>query len=152
MPAAGEGGNTLAIFGGHRDDGERFVYYELVVGTWGGRPAATATTGSEPVQRRRNIPVEVAESEFPILIERYGLVPDSGGARPHRGGVAVERSWRLLAGCDRCTSAPTASAHRPYGLDGGSPGAPSSNRLRACRRPRASCRPMFSTTLPRRRG
>src|SRR4029450_10605272 len=57
VPAAGEGGNTLAIFGaarpeGVRDDsdtvsetsltpvGERFIFYELVVGTWGGTPEA----------------------------------------------------------------------------------------------------------------
>ena len=38
--AAGEGGNTLAIFGSERPDGSgRFIFYELVVGTWGGTPA-----------------------------------------------------------------------------------------------------------------
>ena len=39
VPAAGEGGNTLAIFGADRPGGgDRFVFYELVVGTWGGTP------------------------------------------------------------------------------------------------------------------
>ena len=46
-----------------------------------GRPPATATTAlTNPASLAANIPVEVAESEFPITIERYGLVPDSGGA------------------------------------------------------------------------
>ena len=46
-----------------------------------GRPTATATTAlTNPASLAANIPVEVAESEFPIQIERYGLVPDSGGA------------------------------------------------------------------------
>ena len=37
--AAGEGGNTLAVFGADRPDGSgRFIFYELVVGTWGGTP------------------------------------------------------------------------------------------------------------------
>ena len=45
VPAAGEGGSTLAFFTG-RIAGEPFVYSELVVGTWGGRPAPTATTAS----------------------------------------------------------------------------------------------------------
>ena len=45
VPAAGEGGNTLAIFGAERPDGsDRFVFYELIVGTWGGTPTWTGTT------------------------------------------------------------------------------------------------------------
>ena len=36
VPAAGEGGNTLAIFGADRaGGGDRYVYYELIVGTLG---------------------------------------------------------------------------------------------------------------------
>ena len=37
IPAAGEGGNTLAIFSSHDAAGERFIYYELVVGTFTNR-------------------------------------------------------------------------------------------------------------------
>ena len=46
VPAAGEGGNTLAIFGADRPAaGDRFVFYELVVGTWGGTPTADGNDG-----------------------------------------------------------------------------------------------------------
>ena len=59
------------------DDGSRFIFYELVVGTWGGTPEGDGNDGvTNPASLAANIPVEVAESEFPILIERYGLVPD----------------------------------------------------------------------------
>ena len=52
VPAAGEGGSTLAFFTGPVD-GEPWVYSELVVGTWGGRPGRrTATTGSRTRARR----------------------------------------------------------------------------------------------------
>jgi N-methylhydantoinase B len=96
--AAGEGGNTLAVFGSERPDGSRFIFYELIVGTWGGTPAGDGNDGvTNPASLAANIPVEVAESEFPILVERYGLVPDTGGAGQHRGGLAVERAWRCLA-------------------------------------------------------
>ena len=55
----------------------RFIFYELVVGTWGGTPEDDGNDGlTNPASLAANIPVEVAESEFPILIERYGLVPD----------------------------------------------------------------------------
>ncbi len=96
VPAAGEGGNTLAIFGADRPGGgDRYVFYELVVGTWGGTPAWDGNDGlTNPASLAANIPVEVAESEFPIVVERYGLVPDSGGAGQHRGGLAIERTCR----------------------------------------------------------
>ena len=75
----------------------RFIFYELVVGTWGGTPEADGNDGlTNPASLAANIPVEVAESEYPIVVERYGLVPDSGGAGLHRGGLAVERVWRCL--------------------------------------------------------
>jgi N-methylhydantoinase B/oxoprolinase/acetone carboxylase alpha subunit len=130
VPAAGEGGNTLAIFGADRPDGGRFVFYELVVGTWGGTPEADGNDGlTNPASLAANIPVEVAEQEYPILVERYGLVPDSGGAGRHRGGLAVERVWRCLTPDTSLIVRSDRAAHPPYGLAGGAPGAPSSNVL-----------------------
>jgi N-methylhydantoinase B len=129
--AAGEGGNTLAIFSADRPDGSgRFIFYELVVGTWGGTPESDGNDGlTNPASLAANIPVEVAESEFPIVIERYGLVPDSGGAGKHRGGLAIERVWRCLTPDTSLIVRSDRSAHAPYGLLGGEPGALSSNVL-----------------------
>jgi N-methylhydantoinase B len=131
VPAAGEGGNTLAIFGADRPDGGgRFVFYELVVGTWGGTPESDGNDGlTNPASLAANIPVEVAESEFPIRIERYGLVPDSGGAGEHRGGLAVERVWQCLTPDTSLIVRSDRAAHAPYGLQGGAGGALSSNVL-----------------------
>jgi N-methylhydantoinase B len=131
VPAAGEGGNTLAVFGARQPDtDEQFIFYELVVGTWGGTPLADGNDGvTNPASLAANIPVEVAESEFPILIERYGLVPDSGGAGRHRGGLAVERVWRCLTPETSLIVRSDRAAHPPYGLAGGAPGSLSSNVL-----------------------
>ena len=41
-----------------------------------------------------NSPNEQAEFKFPIVVERYALVPDSGGAGRRRGGLGVERVVR----------------------------------------------------------
>jgi N-methylhydantoinase B len=129
--AAGEGGNTLAIFGADRPDGGgRFIFYELIVGTWGGTPEHDGNDGlTNPASLAANIPVEVAEAEFPIRIERYGLVPDSGGAGEQRGGLAVERVWRCLTPNTSLIVRSDRAAHAPYGLQGGRPGALSSNVL-----------------------
>ena len=128
-PAAGEGGSTLAFFSG-RHAGEPFVYSELVVGTGGARPVADGNDGlANPCASMANIPVEVAESDWPILIERYGLVPDSGGAGRYRGGLAIERVWRVTVPGTLLQVRSDRQVHRPYGLAGGEPGAASSNLL-----------------------
>ncbi len=148
VPAAGEGGNTLAVFGSEREDGSRFIFYELVVGTWGGTPEDDGNDGvTNPASLAANIPVEVAESEFPILIERYGLVPDSGGVGQHRGGLAVERVWRCLTPNTSLIVRSDRAAHPPYGLQGGGPGALSSNLLIHADGTEEALPSMFSTTI-----
>ena len=148
VPAAGEGGNTLAIFGADRPDGGRFVFYELVVGTWGGTPEADGNDGlTNPASLAANVPVEVAEQEYPIVVERYGLVPDSGGAGLHRGGLAVERVWRCLTPDTSLIVRSDRASHPPYGLAGGGTGAPSSNVLLRPDGSREELAPMFSTEI-----
>jgi N-methylhydantoinase B len=69
----------------------------------------------------RNLPVELEETKDPVIIERYELMPDSGGAGRFRGGLGVQRDYRLLAPLhiisilERCTA-----PH--WGVEGGEPG------------------------------
>ena len=44
-----------------------------------------------------NLPIEAMEMEFPLRIERYELVCDSGGAGRYRGGLGILRDMRVLA-------------------------------------------------------
>src|SRR5207244_1201274 len=107
-----------------------FLFAGLIVGTWGGTPEADGNDGlTNPASLAANIPVEVAEAEFPIRVERYGLVPDSGGAGEHRGGLAVERVWRCLTPDTSLIVRSDRAVHAPYGLQSGRPGALSSNLL-----------------------
>lgn len=148
VAAAGEGGNTLAIFGSERPEGGRFVFYELVVGTWGATPEADGNDGlTNPASLAANVPVEVAESEYPILVERYGLVPDTGGAGEHRGGLAVERVWRCLTPGTSLIVRSDRAEHPPYGLAGGGPAATSSNVLVRPDGSEETLPPMFSTRI-----
>jgi N-methylhydantoinase B len=149
IPAAGEGGNTLAIFGADRPEGgDRFVFYELVVGTWGGTPVRDGNDGlTNPASLAANIPIEVAESEFPIVVERYGLVPDTGGAGEHRGGLAIERSWRCLTPRTSLIVRSDRADRPPYGLAGGGEGGRSSNILIHPDGSEEVLPAMFSTTI-----
>jgi 5-oxoprolinase (ATP-hydrolysing) len=147
IPAANEGGNSLAIFSSFDDAGDQVVFYELVVGTWGARPGIDGNDGlSNPCSTAANIPVEVAEADYPVLVERYGLVPDSGGPGRFRGGLAIERAWRTLTPQTTLQVRSDRQIHRPYGLAGGWDGSPSANTL-GDGGDGTSFPPMFSTVL-----
>ena len=126
--AAGEGGNSLVIIGGEHEDKSPYVYFELICGTWGGRPDRDGIDGiTNPANVASNVPVEQAESEYPLRIERYGLVDDSGGAGKYRGGMAIEREWTLLRDDAHLAIRSDRRDHLPYGLFGGLPGSPSNS-------------------------
>jgi N-methylhydantoinase B len=76
----------------------------------------------------RNTPVEVLEQRAPLLHHRVELVPDSGGAGRHRGGVGVRREVELLASCE-VLSMKKKSKTSPWALSGGQQPAPSFMRL-----------------------
>ena len=146
VPAAGEGGNTVVILGGH-EHGEPFVYFELLVGTWGATMGGDGNDGlSNPIATAANVPVEVAEAEFPIIIERYGLVPDSGGAGEFRGGLGLEKAWRPLVPTNLQVRSDR-QRHGPYGLAGGEPGGLSTNTVARADGTLAPLPPMFSELL-----
>ena len=94
--AGSEGGPILFSVGG-RHDGRPFVLTEVLVGTWGARAGLDGVEGiSNPAANLSNAPVEIIESEMPLQVTRYGLVPDSGGPGEYRGGLAFVREFRFL--------------------------------------------------------
>ena len=71
---------------------------EVLVGSWGARATLDGLEGvSNPLANLGNQPVELIEADLPLRLERYGLVPDSGGAGRQRGGLAYVREYELLA-------------------------------------------------------
>ena len=148
VQAAGEGGNSLVVIGGQREDREVYVYYELLGGTWGARPDRDGNDGlCNPANVVSNIPVEQAEAEYPIRIERFGLVRDSGGPGRFRGGMGIERSWRLLSGVSHLAIRTDRRDHPPYGLYGGLPGGNSTNILTRPDGSNEELMTMISTTI-----
>jgi N-methylhydantoinase B len=65
-----------------------------------------------------NSPNEQAEAKFPLVVESYRLVPDSGGAGRHRGGLGVERVVRARTAITMNTQIERAHC-KPWGLAGG---------------------------------
>jgi N-methylhydantoinase B len=129
VAADGAGGSTLPSFSG-RSQGKTFVFSECVMGVWG---ATSAHDGQEGVphmaSNQANVPIETIEADYPIRIERYGLVPDTGGAGRNRGGLGIVREYRILADDIYFGVRSDKITHPPHGLFGGCEGAPAVNRL-----------------------
>lgn len=115
---------TCGFGGNDPDSGERFIYTDIQGGGSGARPYRDGRDGQDShLPRFMNTPIEVTERRFPVRIERYEFIPDSGGAGEYRGGLALRRDVRLLA--DKVSFARYADRHKfaPQGLFGGLPGA-----------------------------
>ncbi|MDA8050074.1 MAG: hydantoinase B/oxoprolinase family protein [Rhodospirillales bacterium] len=130
VPAASEGGNTGITIGGSDAAGRAFIYVDFLSGSWGGRPWADGLEGNTNMfANMASFPIEVIEAENPLEVLDYGIVPDSGGPGKFRGGMALRRTWRMLAEEGILQVRADRATHRPYGLQGGAPGWPSENLL-----------------------
>jgi N-methylhydantoinase B len=130
VPACESGGDTGITIGGYDDKRRAFVFLEFLHGSWGGRPDRDGIDAcSSVVANFSNNPVEQLEAEYPLRIEQYAFVPDSGGAGKYRGGLAMIRDYRFLEREGALQLRTDRQTHLPWGLAGGQPGAPSSNFL-----------------------
>ena len=110
-------------FGGwDRRRGRRFVAYELVLSGTGARAEKDGCEAMAWAFNASNIPVEAQEATQPLVVERFGLISDSGGAGRFRGGCGVRRDLRLLADEGKLTNLSERQVFPPYGLFGGEPG------------------------------
>jgi N-methylhydantoinase B len=135
--AAANGANTTAVFTGTDPrNGRPYVYLETLGGGFGGRATKDGKDGVQVhITNTSNLPVEAIESEYPLIVESYTLVADSGGAGQHRGGLALRRVVRPLGHVAVFSGHGERFRHAPWGLFGGADGA--SGRF-ALRRPDGS--------------
>ncbi len=122
--AAGQGtmNNLMAGGGG-------WVYYETVAGGQGGRPGRAGMSGVHTsMTNTLNTPVEALERAYPLRVLRYRLRRGSGGTGSWPGGDGIERDLEAL---ERMTVSLVTErrSSRPWGLEGGGPGAPGENWL-----------------------
>jgi 5-oxoprolinase (ATP-hydrolysing) len=96
-----------------------YQYYETICG---GSGAGADFNGTDAVQTHmtnsRLTDPEVLEWRFPVLLESFGIRPDSGGRGSHHGGNGVIRRLRFL----RTMTAAILSGRRvvaPFGVQGG---------------------------------
>ena len=124
LAAGSQGTMNNTLFGT-----ERFGYYETVCGGCGAtaeRDGASALH-SHMTNTRATDP-EVLEKRYPVRLDRFAIRRGSGGAGRRRGGDGAVRELVFL----EPVSLSVLTQHRrerPFGIDGGEPGAPGRQRL-----------------------
>ena len=131
VPAAWGGGEIGLSFAGYYPNRKAWVYLEFNNdGPRGGGPHMDGADGlSSPVLNMANTPIESIEADQPLLVERFGLYPDTAGPGKYRGGLSLIRDFRLLAEEATFQLRSDRSDFRPWGLEGGKPGTPTRNYL-----------------------
>jgi N-methylhydantoinase B len=128
---AGSGGTpaTMNVLYGRRGDGRPF---HSVIIRGGGMGAGARGDGEYDYifpANGANTPVEILETDTPLLVERRELIPDSGGPGRTKGGLGRRVVFRVPGG-DDAPSGPVSLGiqsgrfrYPPEGLFGGGPGA-----------------------------
>ncbi len=121
-------------FGGHDPaTGRPFVFNETACGGLGARPWADGVDAfRSKAGNALNAPIEATETDTPLRIEHLRLRPDSGGAGRFRGGLGIDKAFRLLRGDVAVSHRSERHLAGPYGLAGGLPGAPSLSTVTRC--------------------
>ena len=128
VPAASQGTmNNLLIGTG------TFAYYETTGGGQGARPGPRGGAGMDGVHtgmtNTRNTPAEALEYAFPLRVRRCELREATGGAGTWPGGMGIRRDIEILAEEATVSLQTDRRSRGPWGLAGGSPGAPGCNLL-----------------------
>jgi N-methylhydantoinase B/oxoprolinase/acetone carboxylase alpha subunit len=151
IPAAYYGNSYVCTFQTVAVDEKREVLVEIEIGGTGAHPRKDGVNAlSAGMHNNSNIPIEMIEAQAPLTITRYVLLPDSGGAGEHRGGLGLLREWRIDS--PRCffTANMDRFVHAPYGLAGGAPA--STGRLMLTRDGTEAPMPPKSDNVPLQRG
>jgi N-methylhydantoinase B len=128
LNAAGFSDSPHLFFSGYDQNGEWFQLFQIGFGGVPGRPIGDGPDGHSLWPAFTNVPNEFVEAYFPLRIEKYQTIPDSGGVGLYRGGNGLNVVYRFL--CDG-----EIGIHDdrwltyPWGVNGGEPGQRSTKLL-----------------------
>lgn len=115
---------TAVMFSGYDKTRDKyFVYPETIGGGLGARHDKDGLDGVHVhVTNSSNLPIESMEMEYPLILDRFELRNDSGGAGKYRGGLGIRRDYKALIDMEFATHGDRQKV-LPWGLFGGGAGA-----------------------------
>ena len=121
--AGGSGSAALVLGGRDANSSRAYVHYEIFSGGTGARSGKDGVSATAfHLSNCKTAPVEIIESEFPTRVERFEMIPDSGGAGRWRGGLGFVRDYRILTDEVRFSMRTDKHIIEPWGSDDGSAG------------------------------
>jgi N-methylhydantoinase B len=121
---SGGSGSAALVLGG-RDAGSHraYVHYEIFSGGTGARSGKDGVSATAfHLSNCKTAPIEIIESEFPTIVERFEMISNSGGAGKWRGGLGFAREYRILADEVRFSMRTDKHLVAPWGSEGGADG------------------------------
>ncbi|MBU2876069.1 MULTISPECIES: hydantoinase B/oxoprolinase family protein [Aliiglaciecola] len=129
MNAAGFSDSPHLFYSGYDDKGEWFQLFQIGFGGIPGRPAGDGPDGHSLWPGFTNVPNEFIEAYFPLRVEAYETIPDSGGVGLHRGGNGLSVGYRFLNDGQIAIHDDRWLTY-PWGVNGGAPGLRSTKLLK----------------------
>ena len=126
--AAGFSDSPHLMYSGYDRKGEWFQLFQIGFGGIPGKPFGDGADGHSLWPNFTNVPNEFLEAYFPLRIETYETIADSGGAGRHRGGNALRVAYRFLEPGEISLHDDRWLTH-PWGVNGGAPGRRSRKEL-----------------------
>ena len=121
--SGGSGSAALVLGGREADNNRAYVHYEIFSGGTGARSGKDGVSATAfHLSNCKTAPIEIIESEFPARVERFEMIPDSGGSGEWRGGLGFARDYRILADDVRFSMRTDKHDIEPFGSDRGRPG------------------------------
>jgi N-methylhydantoinase B len=115
------------MYSGYDKNGEWYQLYQIGFGGIPGRPVGDGPDGHSLWPSFTNVPCEFLESYFPLRIDVYESITDSGGPGLHRGGNGISTGYRFLEPGEISIHDDRWLTY-PWGVNGGLPGG-RSNKL-----------------------
>jgi N-methylhydantoinase B len=119
--AAGFSSSPHFMYSGHDANGRWFLLFQIGFGGVPARPLGDGLDGHSLWPKFINVPNEYLESYYPVRIEIYETIPDSGGPGRFRGGNGMRIGYRFLAR-GRISIHDDRWLTYPWGVKGGEPG------------------------------
>jgi N-methylhydantoinase B len=119
--AAGFSSSPHLMYSGYTKGGEWYQLFQIGFGGIPGRPFGDGPDGHSLWPSFTNVPNEFLEAYFPLRIERYETVADSGGPGFFRGGNGIEIVYCFLEPGEISIHDDRWFTY-PWGVNGGLPG------------------------------
>ncbi len=116
------------MYSGYDKNGEWYQLYQIGFGGIPARPVGDGPDGHSLWPAFKNVPNEFLEAYFPLRIETFECIIDSGGAGYHRGGNGIRMGYHFLEDGEISVHDDRWLTY-PWGVNGAMPGKRSTKEL-----------------------